>query len=380
MKKNFLSGILALSLGVMLLLKSGDLGEGIRKGLYICSFSVIPSLFPFMVLSVFICKSSCSEFFSALLKPLTKILKIPPIAAGAFFSSLIGGYPTAAKCINDLVHAGFMDRKTGARMLCFCVNAGPPFLISTIGLSIFGNIKTGVLIFAAQLLSSFLIGLLLSVFSKKQDFKNYPKISEYKSSASIAVESVVSAAKSCFIMCSFIILFYGVLELLQGGIVFSALSDNPMAKTLLCGFLEVTTGVFSAGEIPGYTAVIISGAIVSFSGVSVILQITATVDESKIPVFPFILSRFFHSAFTAGFLAIFFAFSKETASAFSIRGTAAEAVLSVSAPAAVSLLCLASLFLLSIVPEKSQKEPLFSRIKYKLALFRHGQIKKSVIK
>ena len=51
----------------------------------------------------------------------------------------------------------------------------------------------------------------------------------------------------------------------------------------------------------------------------------------------------------------------------------AEAVLSASAPAAVSLLCMAALFLLSIVPPKSEKEPLLSRIRNKFEKFWHSQ-------
>lgn len=379
-KKNFLSGILAFSLGIMLLFKSGELSEGIRKGLYICSYSVIPSLFPFMALSVFICKSSCSDFFEMLLKPVTKLLKLPPSCAGSLFASAIGGYPTGAKCINDLVCGGLLDRKTAAGMLCYCVNAGPPFLISSVGFSVFENLKTGVFIFFAHILSSALIAVFVSAFSKKRIFLETTAKKEHKSTAPALVEAVVSSAESCFIMCAFIVLFYGVLELLQSGAIFSSPSGIPTAKALLCGFLEVTAGVLSAGETEGFSAIIIAGAIASFSGISVMLQVAAAVDKSKIPLFPFILSRFFHAAFTAGILRIFLAFSKETASVFSVRGTAAEAVLSASAPAAVSLLCMASLFLLSLVPPKSEKEPLFNRIKYKLTVFRHSQTKKSVIK
>ena len=197
-KKTFLSGILAAALGIMLLFKSGELSEGIRKGLSLCSYSVIPSLFPFMALSVFICKSSCSDFFEMLLKPVTKLLKLPPACAGALFASVIGGYPTGAKCINDLVCGGFVGRKTAARMLCYCVNAGPPFLISAVGFSVFGNIKTGVLIFCAQLLSAALIAVFVSAFSKEQFFYGEPAKKEYKSAASSAVEAVISAAESCY--------------------------------------------------------------------------------------------------------------------------------------------------------------------------------------
>lgn len=373
-KHSFLTAILALSLGVMLLFKSAELSEGIRYGLSLCSYSVIPSLFPFMVLSVFICKSSAAEFFAVLLRPIIKILRIPSASAGALLASLIGGYPTAAKCINDLVLEGLLDRKTASKMLCYCVNAGPPFLISAVGIAVFGNIKTGFLLFAAQIVSSFAIAVFIAFFSDKTDKKQLPR-RIYKPNFVCLVESVISAAESCFNMCAFIVLSAGVLELLQSGNIFSALSASPLAKALLCGFCEVTAGTVAAGEIKGSLGIMIAGAIASFSGVSVILQVAAATEKSNVSLAPFIVSRFFHAGITAVIIGFFLSLSPKTAAAFSIKTETAEAVLSASAPAAVSLLCMAALFLLSFVPPKSEKEPLFSRIKSKFAGFGHSQIK-----
>jgi len=362
-RRNFLSAALAFSLAAILLLKSADLGEGIRRGLHLCSYSVIPALFPFMAFSLYICKSSAADFFAAFLRPVTKLLKIPAFCGGALFASLIGGYPAGAKCINDLVLSGRLDRRTAGRMLCFCVNAGPPFLISAVGISVFGNIKTGILLFAAQIISSAIIAVICSAFAKKNFSFEEKEYAPCKNGAALAVESVTSAAKSCFEMCAFIVLACGALELLQGGAVFFALSGIPVAKALFTGFFEVTAGAFACKNITGFGAVIAAGAICSFSGISVILQVASAVDESKIPLLPFIVSRFFHTGITAGLLWLFFAFYKESAAVFAIKGSTAEAVLSASAPAAVSLLCMASLFLLSAVPPQSKKEPLLSRLK-----------------
>lgn len=360
-KRNFFTAFLAAAVGVMLLFKSADLGEGIRRGLYMCSYSVIPALFPFMVLSVFICKSSAADFFGAALRPITKLLKIPAACGGALLAALIGGYPTAAKCINDLVLEGLLDRNTAAKMLCWCVNAGPPFLIGAVGIGVFGSIKIGVLLFAAQFISSAIISAVLGVFSKKPQIREVPQVPR-KNSAACLVESVISAAENCFRMCAFIVIACGALELAFDGAAFSALS-SPTSKAIFTGFFEVTAGALACGKIEGYSAVLIAGALCSFSGVSVMLQIAAAVDESKIPIGPFIISRFFHAAITAGVLRIFLAFSGEAVATFSAKGSNMEAVISASAPAAVSLLCMASLFLLSIVPPKSEKEPLLIRIK-----------------
>lgn len=363
-KKNFFTAFCALALCATLLFESNAVGDGIRRGLSICSYSVIPSVFPFMAISIFICKSNAADFFATILKPITKLLKLPRCCAGALLAALFGGYPAAAKCINDLVCDSCIGRKTAAKMLCFCVNAGPPFLISFVGISVFGNIKTGFMILIAQFLSSLVIAFALSIFSDdKKPTENHPILHE-KSNSVVIIESISSAAESCFRMCSFIVIACGVLEILLGCGLFS--DKSPLAKALFSGFLEVTSGILNCGNIGGIRAVIAAGAISSFSGISVMLQVAAVTDESEISLYPFIVSRFFHAFITAAFLRIFLLFSNESALVFSTKNEAIQATVSASAPVAVSLICMAALFLLSVVPPKSEKEPLLKRIGYLL--------------
>ena len=378
-RQSFFTALLAVSIGAIFLFKSADLGEGIRRGLFLCSHSVIPSLFPFMALSVFICKSSAADFFGLVFSPVTRLLKIPKVCGGVLLSALIGGYPSAAKCINDLVTEGKIDRKTASKMLCYCVNAGPPFLISAVGAMGFGSFNIGLLLFAAQFLSSAIIGAMLSAFSKRTVWKEFAP-AKRKSSALCIIESVTASAESCFRMCAFIILGCGVTELVFGGGIFSVLTKSPLAKALFTGFFEVTAGTLASAEAEGFYSVIAAGAIASFSGISVMLQVAAIMDKSGIDLVPFLLSRFVHAGLTAGILRLFFLFFGGAVSAFSVQGGKTELLLSASAPAAVSLLCMASLFLLSFVPAKSEKEPFFSRIKYKFTYFKHSQTKKYVLK
>ncbi len=371
-RKNFFASAVAIVLGITFILRSGELSEGIRKGLSVCSYSVIPSLFPFMALSCFIAKSSASEVFAHILSPITGLFKLPKICGSAVLASVIGGYPAAAKCINDLVAEGKLDRKTAERMLCFSVNAGPAFLITAVGIGVFGNIKIGALLFFSQMLSAFIIGCVSGIFVKKPKEVPFLK-TEYKNNSTIIIESVISAAESCFRMCAFIVLSFGALEFLFNGSIFSFLGENAVLKAVFIGFFEVTSGVYACGEVSGFAAVVAAGAVASFSGISVILQVGAVTEKSGISLLPFFASRFVHAGITSAILWAGLRLSGDTVSAFSVKGSNVEALLSASAPAAVSLLCMASLFLLSIVPPKSEKISIFSRILHKFPSFRHSQ-------
>lgn len=355
----------AAALGIVLLFDSGSLSDGIRRGLSLCSCAVIPSLFPFMALSVFICKSAAADFFATALRPLTRLLRLPESAAGILLAAAIGGYPAAAKCINDAVAVGSLPRKTAARMLTFCVNPGPPFLIAAVGTAMLGSAKLGAMILAAQATSTAVIAAVGAAFAKPAPSAAVQPARQSGTAACI-IESVTTAAESCFRMCAFIVIACGALGVCEQGYFFSHICAAPLYKALFAGFFEVTAGCAACTEIGGSAAVITAGAIIAFSGVSVMLQVAAATEESRTPLLPFLLSRPAAAALSAAVLRLFFVCSGEAAAAFSVRGSNIEAVLSASAPVAVSLLCMAALFLLSLVPPKSENEPLLRRLVLKV--------------
>ena len=356
-RKNFFTAICAGGLGIVLLFNSGALSDGIRRGLSLCSGAVIPSLFPFMALSVFICKSYAADFFSAALRPVTKFLKLPESAGGILLAAAIGGYPAAAKCINDSVLCGTLTQKTGARMLTFCVNPGPPFLIAAVGGAMLGSMKAGLMLFFAQLFSGAVIAASGAFFCKKAP-PSLLKAPPRSSSSACIIESVSSAAESCFRMCAFIIIACGALGVCEQGYFFTHICTSPLYKAIFAGFFEVTVGCAACGAIGGSAAIVTAGAISAFSGISVMLQVAAATEESRVPLLPFLVSRPITAALSAVLLRTFFSISGETAAAFSVQGSNIETALSASAPVAVSLLCMSSLFLLSFVPPKSESEPL----------------------
>jgi len=96
------------------------------------------------------------------------------------------------------------------------------------------------------------------------------------------------------------------------------------------------------------------------------LQVAAVTEESKVSLLPFIISRPANAAFTAVILKVLCSLFPESAAVFAVRGGGVDAVLSSSAPVAVSLVCMAALFLLSLVPPKSDCEPIAKRFWSKL--------------
>ena len=126
-----LQGIIA-AIGMLVLIFDSSLAlEGARTGIELCIKTVIPSLFPFFVLSGMMINGwhDIGIRFAALL---TKFMGIPTAASPVLIPAVMGGYPVGAKCVGALYQGGQIERKHAQRMLAFCNNAGPSFLFGMV--------------------------------------------------------------------------------------------------------------------------------------------------------------------------------------------------------------------------------------------------------
>ena len=154
-----LSAFGAAAFGGGILIAPQAASQGVRDGLTLCGQVVIPSLFPFLALSSFLVQSGLAQRAGHLLEPITKLLfRLPGAAGSAILMSLIGGYPVGARMTVQLLDAALITQKQAQRMLFFCVNSGPAFLISAVGSAMLRSRQAGLILCAALTASALLIG------------------------------------------------------------------------------------------------------------------------------------------------------------------------------------------------------------------------------
>jgi len=94
-------GLLAFLL--FLLLHSGSSIEAVQGALQLCTKTVIPSLFPFFVLTGLMTGSGLTHSVSQIISPVTKrIFRIEGAESFPFVMGILCGYPTGAKCLMSL--------------------------------------------------------------------------------------------------------------------------------------------------------------------------------------------------------------------------------------------------------------------------------------
>lgn len=336
-----------------LLLYPVSAADGARRGIGYCLNLLIPSLFPFMVLSAFLVKSGLSDWMGRLFSPVTKFLfRLPGCSAPAILMSLIGGYPVGARAVASLREQNDITEKEAQRMLCFCVNSGPAFVISTVGGMMLGNLRSGILLFFSQILASLILGILCR-FTLREPSREHPSsIKAIPQSALIA--SAADASRGMAAMCSFVILFAVLVSvLIESGIsdacshLLSRLGVPQAASDcLLSVFLEVTGGCMDAVG-AGAPLLFLSFAI-GWGGLCVHFQVLSAASKIGISRLRFTLFRLLHGILAAFLTNLFFRLFPVTVSVFSSTSQPLSGKLSGSAPAAAVLFLLCMAFLLSV--------------------------------
>ena len=157
--KSILSLLLPCAAMLILILDSKIALHGAQIGLELCIQTVVPSLFPFFVISILL-TDTLSGREVAILKPISRFCKMPPGSESLLLVGLLGGYPVGAKCVHDTWKQGQISTWDAKRCLGFCSNAGPAFIFGMCG-ALFADYWTVWILWGIHISSALLVGHLL---------------------------------------------------------------------------------------------------------------------------------------------------------------------------------------------------------------------------
>lgn len=252
----------AAALGFLVLIFDSALAlEGARAGIALCIQTVIPSLFPFFVLSAMLTGSLAVSPCKPL-QILTRVLGIPASAASVLISAVLGGYPIGAKCVWDLYQQKQIHRDDAQRMLAFCSNAGPSFLFGMVS-GFFPEGKMVWLLWLIHIASAFLTAL--AIPGNRSGPMPLPP-----AEAPANRTSMLSSARAMALVCCWVILF----RLLIAFLIRWLLWAFPVwVQILIMGILELTNGCCSLVLITDVKLrFVLCSCLLAFGGICVLLQ------------------------------------------------------------------------------------------------------------
>lgn len=273
--------------GVGLIVYSGEASNGIREGLSLLGSTVIPSLFPFLVLSAYLTESSLVAALGKIFKKPTEIIfKTSGSSCLSLLMGAVGGYPLGAKTTASLFSNGQITSNEAGRLLLWCTCPGPAFTVTALGSHILKSTKAGIIIYVSALLSAMTIGFFCRFLSSLEK----PVSTRLKDTRGSITSAISSALNSMLGISGWVLTFSCI-----SGII-GTFSLDEGVKTFLKVILEVTTGcTAAAGSLP----LPVTAAAVGFGGIAVICQILPYLKECGVLLRHFVAARILNAALCA---------------------------------------------------------------------------------
>lgn len=253
------------------------------KGLELWLNFVLPSLFPFFILTSILTKlgvaQKASKIFSSFFE---KVFKMPSVTAYCFLTSALSGYPVGSKIISDLKEHGAIDSNECTKMSILCSTSGPLFIIASVGSAMFKSRKIGVILFFSHISAVIIISIVAARFSKKSAISQ-SKLPLTKCD-NVLHESVYDAITSILTVGAFISIFYILGQILCDfylllpletifSMIFSPFdSSGENAHAFMQGLIEATHGCKLLAKNVNALSVSLTAFIITFGGVCILLQ------------------------------------------------------------------------------------------------------------
>lgn len=332
--KQVICGFACIGFAIIIFANSKISATGAIDGLKLCGEIIIPSLFPFMVLTSFFQKSGGLEPIQKLLTPLTNCLfGLSGKEFAVFLLSLVSGYPVGASMLCDLYKSGQITERKANSMLTFCVNGGPAFIVMAVGNGILGNKSLGVRLLICHIIASCII---MSVVANLVREKNLPQKPQLNTPIGDAF--VLATKNSCnaiFMISGYVVLFSVITALL------TAVFGEFAITNAILPFLEVTLGLCGPMGVDNLYAV---SFLLGFGGFSVMFQVLSGCRELKPNFFVVFLSRLAHGFISSIILKISLVLFPESVSVMAggltVKGYSGSLSLSV----ALTFMCVVFMF------------------------------------
>jgi len=312
---------------IAVLFHSEESVAGAASGISYALSVLIPSLFPFMILS---------SAFSQTVKNKSPFL--------IFLLSVLGGYPVAAKCLEN----DDLSKNNASILIYTCVNPGISFMTVIVSKTLLQNSLLGLLVTLSVYISSFIL-FLVSYFIYK------PSIISKNDGSFDLVECVSSSTKSIISMSFFVIAFsaleYLIFSFGIGDILYFFFEHLNLSResvlSILSGSLEISSGITNAVT-SGCNLWIIC-ALLSFGGICVSFQIFSIIkDKESISKAKYYFYRVIHVVLSCIILSILRLFIKPDLAVIYTPDALIKNSASKILPASILLILTCVIFLLTL--------------------------------
>ena len=194
-----------------------EVSTAVQEGLQLCYNVILPSLFPFFILTSLVISLGLAGYLGRLLEPVMRpLFHVGGSCAAALALGFVGGYPVGARAALTLYEEGQCTRTECERLLAFCNNSGPAFILGVVGAGVFADSRVGLLLCLVHAAASLCVGLVFRFYHRGEE-----KGGLRRASSPIAAQrfttaftgAVKGAVTSTLNICAFVVCFTVIIRL-----------------------------------------------------------------------------------------------------------------------------------------------------------------------
>ena len=217
------------------------------------------------------------------LRPLQQVLGLESAeAAQALVLSWVGGYAVCARLAGQLYDAGRISRRDAVRLQILGCCSGPGFVIGCVGGLLLGNVRLGVVLYAAQIGANLAAGVVCLFGACGRTCGDAPDLRDgcggrcaspprgrMQASAptvqQVSISSAITSAVTSSLSVCGCVVFFRLVGAVLGAVI-------PLPSVLVSAALEVSAGCADFAVLGGQAALYGCCAVLSLLGVSVWAQ------------------------------------------------------------------------------------------------------------
>ncbi len=285
-----------------------NLKLSINEAFEFCVFSLIPSIFIFMILSSFILYSSAFSGF------------LDTIPNGVFYKLGI-----CKKYTSPILLCSFCGFVNGPMLICedfkknggsevdfsnaiiLSSNAGFGFLAGCVGARIWNDALLGILLFVFQIFSSLLLGKLILKHPCQDDKCNMKNQQSAISLSSAFSRAVTSSTLTIISICAFVVVFSCFINVFLGAI---GVEKDSSIYVIVNIFFEFCKGSFLAVNLENiYLSAFLSGFCIGFGGICVHFQTFSVCEGLPLDKIRFVVFKALHGVLCGLFFLVYISLS-----------------------------------------------------------------------
>ena len=274
--------------------------RAIANGLSVCAGSILPSLFPFFVLTnLWISLDYAGRLSRRAEPPVRALFHLPGAAASPLLLGALGGYPVGAQTAVTLHSQGLLTKAQAQQALLFCNNAGPAFIFGVLGYGLFRSAAVGALLWGIHLGSALLLGFL---FRPERTTEANSCMDAEQAEAPLLPalsRSVTQAGETALRVCAFVLFFSVLTGYLQQAVPDGWRSTGWFAVIL--GSLELAggAGLLASSTLSPAGVFVAAAGLLGWGGLCVHCQTLSVLSSSGLSPKRYIFGKALHGLVSA---------------------------------------------------------------------------------